>query len=192
MPPKLAVEASPSSPPPSRPSSRFGGSAGLLLLSIAFHLVYLGSIFDIYFKSPVTKGVGERYGVDALTSGQGAATEVQKEGLAKRVVLIVGELLRSSVGPAQRLGKLTVFLRCCRGWPSCRQALPNLPFPAVHLLGAVTFASHWTTARSRRHFWPWRRRTRADYYHPCPVHSRAHPERKGRVGSFAHEGADRE
>ncbi|ORY72728.1 Phosphatidylinositolglycan class N-domain-containing protein [Leucosporidium creatinivorum] len=95
MPPKLAVEASASASPPSRSSTRFGGSAGLLLLSIAFHLVYLGSIFDIYFKSPVTKGVGERYGVDALSSGTRAASEVQKEGLAKRVVLIVGDGLRA-------------------------------------------------------------------------------------------------
>lgn len=99
MPPKLAVEASTPSQPPSKPSSRFGGSAGLLLLSIAFHLVYLGSIFDIYFKSPVTKGVGARYGVDALSSGTTAAGEVQKEGLAKRVVLIVGELLKRPADP---------------------------------------------------------------------------------------------
>jgi hypothetical protein len=114
MPPKLAVEASPSSPPPSRPSTRFGGSAGLLLLSIAFHLVYLGSIFDIYFKSPVTKGVGERYGVDALVSGEGAPGEVQKEGLAKRVVLIVGELVGRLREPAERPGRLTVCLLCYR------------------------------------------------------------------------------
>lgn len=81
---------------PVRPATptetRFGGAAPLLLLSIAFHLVYLGSIFDIYFKSPVTRGVGVRYGVDA----EGALDGVQKrEGLAKRVVLIVGELLSS-------------------------------------------------------------------------------------------------
>lgn len=110
MPPKLAVEASPSTPPPSRPSSRFGGSAGLLLLSIAFHLVYLGSIFDIYFKSPVTKGVGERYGVDVLTGVRGTASEVQREGLAKRVVLIVGESLRSFVWLVRRARELKLLL----------------------------------------------------------------------------------
>lgn len=114
MPPKLAVEASASASPPSRSSTRFGGSAGLLLLSIAFHLVYLGSIFDIYFKSPVTKGVGERYGVDALSSGTRAASEVQKEGLAKRVVLIVGELSRSRAGGCRRARELTKFLLHCR------------------------------------------------------------------------------
>lgn len=75
--------------PSAAPKSRFGGAAGLLLLSIAFHLVYLGSIFDIYFKSPVTRGVGVRYGVEAEGAAAGRG---EREGLAKRVVLIVGEL----------------------------------------------------------------------------------------------------
>lgn len=76
------------------PETRFGGAAGLLLLSIAFHLAYLGSIFDIYFKSPVTRGVGVRYGVDAPAAAPSAGMQPRREGLAKRVVLIVGELSR--------------------------------------------------------------------------------------------------
>jgi phosphatidylinositol glycan class N len=52
----------------------------LLILSVVYHVVYLSSIFDIYFQSPVVK-VSERYS----TPG----------GLAKRVVLIVGDGLRA-------------------------------------------------------------------------------------------------
>lgn len=69
--------------------SRFGGASALLLLSIAFHLVFLGSIFDCYFRSPVTR-VGVRYGVGAELENGGPGGAVG-EGLAKRVVLIVGE-----------------------------------------------------------------------------------------------------
>jgi hypothetical protein len=70
-------------------SGRLGGAAGLLGLSLLFHLCYIGSIFDIYFKSPVTKGVARRFG----TAKEGAqlATEVEVEALAKRVVLLVGK-----------------------------------------------------------------------------------------------------
>lgn len=92
---KTAVQASTPAEPSRRTSSRFGGAAGLLLLSIAFHLVYLGSIFDIYFKSPVTRGVGTRYGAEPEG---GAAVGEQREALAKRVVLIVGERATGQLG----------------------------------------------------------------------------------------------
>ncbi|GAA5896573.1 mannose-ethanolamine phosphotransferase MCD4 [Sporobolomyces salmoneus] len=59
----------------------------LLLISVVYHVLFLGSIFDIYFQSPVVP-VPTRYSVQSETSN---ATE----GLAKRVVLIVGDGLRA-------------------------------------------------------------------------------------------------
>ncbi|BGP44907.1 Glycosyl phosphatidyl inositol anchor synthesis [Rhodotorula kratochvilovae] len=55
----------------------------LLLISLVFHLAFLPSIFDIYFKSPVVE-VQERFSVDA-----------EAGTLAKRVVLFVGDGLRA-------------------------------------------------------------------------------------------------
>lgn len=49
----------------------------LLLLGLVFHLVYIGTVFDCYFTSPVVKGM----------QSYGAA-----KGEAKRLVLIVGAL----------------------------------------------------------------------------------------------------
>lgn len=66
----------------------FGGAWRLLVLSLVFHSVYLSSIFDIYFKSPVTEGVAHRFRV-----ARDGAVGVDEVGhaLAKRVVLIVGK-----------------------------------------------------------------------------------------------------
>lgn len=74
---------------PERSESLFGGASALLVLSVAFHLIYLGSIFDIYFRSPVTP-VPDRYGVGEHLERGGPGAEVG-EALAKRVVLIVGQ-----------------------------------------------------------------------------------------------------
>lgn len=72
-----------------RPNSRrFGGAWRLLVLSLVFHSVYLFSIFDIYFKSPVTKGVSQRFGV---TKEEDVGVDTLGHGLAKRLVLIVGK-----------------------------------------------------------------------------------------------------
>ena len=30
---------------------------GLLILGLVFHLVYIGTVFDCYFKSPVVQGI---------------------------------------------------------------------------------------------------------------------------------------
>ncbi len=68
--------------------ARFGGAWRLLVLSLVFHSVYLSSIFDIYFKSPVTKGVSHRFGV---TRDGAVGVDKVGHGLAKRVVLIVGK-----------------------------------------------------------------------------------------------------
>jgi len=57
----------------------------LLILSLIYHVTFLGSIFDIYFQSPVVS-VPTRYSVQPSTEGG---------GLAKRVVLIVGDGLRA-------------------------------------------------------------------------------------------------
>lgn len=76
-------------------TNHFQGSAvKLLLISVVFHFVFLNSIFDIYFKSPVTQGVGLRYGV-GNTLEKGNRGGLVGEGLAKRVVLIVGVSLPS-------------------------------------------------------------------------------------------------
>lgn len=51
----------------------------LLLVSLLFHVVYLNSIFSVYFRSQVVD-VPERFKVETADG----------ERLAKRVVLIVG------------------------------------------------------------------------------------------------------
>ena len=53
-------------------------TTSILLLGLAFHLVYILSVFDCYFTSPVVHGMQRFY---ADTAG------------AKRLVLIVGALV---------------------------------------------------------------------------------------------------
>lgn len=88
-PPLAAPAGRAQQPKPTDKPARFGGAWFLLLLSLVFHSVYLLSIFDIYFKSPVTKGVDKRFGV---TLDAALGDEQLGHGLAKRVVLIVGQL----------------------------------------------------------------------------------------------------
>lgn len=66
------------------------GIAQLLVLGLVFHLVYIATVFDCYFTSPVVHGM-QRYKVE----GPGAASTAK----AKRVVLIVGNecSLRASI-----------------------------------------------------------------------------------------------
>ena len=58
------------------------GRGGFLALAVIFHLVYIYSIFDIYFVSPVVHGM-QAYRVE------------QNKAPAKRVVLYVGDGLRA-------------------------------------------------------------------------------------------------
>lgn len=50
---------------------------GFLAVGVVFHLIYIYSIFDIYFVSPIVSGM-RPYGVDAPAP-------------AKRLFLVVGE-----------------------------------------------------------------------------------------------------
>jgi phosphatidylinositol glycan class N len=58
--------------------------ATVLGLGLAFHLVYMLSIFDIYFKSPLV------HGVEPVPSSAGPAP-------ARRLVLFVGKAFRLCV-----------------------------------------------------------------------------------------------
>lgn len=57
---------------------------GFLAIAMAFHLVYIYSIFDIYFVSPIVSGMRE-FGVERPDG---------MEAPAKRLVLFVGLLFR--------------------------------------------------------------------------------------------------
>lgn len=68
----------------------------LLLIGLLFHLVYIGTVFDCYFTSPVVHGM-KRYGMGVAG--------------AKRLVLIVG------MPPfAAPLPPLCADHICCRRW----------------------------------------------------------------------------
>jgi len=60
-------------------SKTYYNVAKLLLLGLVFHVVYLRSVFDCYFTSPVLQGM-KNYG----------ATQEGQQAPAKRLVLIVG------------------------------------------------------------------------------------------------------
>ncbi|GAD94390.1 GPI-anchor biosynthetic protein (Mcd4), putative [Paecilomyces variotii No. 5] len=61
------------------------GRVGFLALAVVFHLLYLYSIFDIYFVSPIVSGM-RSFSVER---------EPGKEAPAKRLVLFVGDGLRA-------------------------------------------------------------------------------------------------
>jgi phosphatidylinositol glycan class N len=61
------------------------GRVGFLLIAAVFHLMYLYSIFDIYFVSPIVSGM-RSYAVDR---------DPGAEAPAKRLVLFVGDGLRA-------------------------------------------------------------------------------------------------
>lgn len=61
------------------------GRFGFLAIAIVFHLVYIYSIFDIYFVSPIVHGM----------SSYGVRRNNGVEAPAKRLVLFVGDGLRA-------------------------------------------------------------------------------------------------
>ena len=79
--------------------SAFARALPLLAFSLIVHVVYLFSIVDIWFKSPVVS-VPERYSVRDPATGK-------PQGLAKRVVLIVGAYLELLAATARS------FSSCC-------------------------------------------------------------------------------
>lgn len=54
------------------------GRLGFLGIAVVFHLIYIYSIFDIYFVSPVVSGM-QQYSLDTVKAP------------ARRLVLYVGE-----------------------------------------------------------------------------------------------------
>lgn len=58
------------------------GRVGFLLTAIVFHLVYILSIFDIYFVSPIVSGM-HLFGVERPS---------ETKPPADRLVLVVGKL----------------------------------------------------------------------------------------------------
>ncbi|KAI9601790.1 hypothetical protein KEM48_001076 [Puccinia striiformis f. sp. tritici PST-130] len=77
--------------PESRASN---GPAWLLSIGFAFHAVYLMSIFDVYFTSPVVR-VPQRFSPLDRIQGESPASRAHAKPLASRVVLIVGDGLRA-------------------------------------------------------------------------------------------------
>ncbi|OAV91203.1 hypothetical protein PTTG_04717 [Puccinia triticina 1-1 BBBD Race 1] len=75
-------------------SRAFGGPAWLLSIGFVFHAVYLMSIFDVYFISPVVR-VPQRFSPLDPIQGEPPASRVHAKPLASRVVLIVGDGLRA-------------------------------------------------------------------------------------------------
>ncbi|GAA6035289.1 hypothetical protein JCM8097_008800 [Rhodosporidiobolus ruineniae] len=75
----LSAPRSSTTPPPRR--RRPLSALSILVLSLVFHACYFPALFDIYFRSPVV-AVDDRH-------------RVEQGGLAKRVVLIVGDGLRA-------------------------------------------------------------------------------------------------
>jgi phosphatidylinositol glycan class N len=71
----MAVDASDSARAPRKLKDTRYNVFKLLLIGLVFHLVYIGSVFDCYFTSPVVSGM-ESYHVGTAE--------------AKRLVLIVG------------------------------------------------------------------------------------------------------
>ena len=59
-----------------------GSVWGLLVTGLVFHLVYIGTVFDCYFTSPVVHGMQQH----SLARAE-----------AKRLVLIIGALRGSTV-----------------------------------------------------------------------------------------------
>ncbi|KAF8628734.1 hypothetical protein AX15_003748 [Amanita polypyramis BW_CC] len=74
--------------PRKRPTKSIAGVAQLLALGLVFHLVYIGTVFDCYFTSPVVHGM-QRYKVEESKSSIAAK--------AKRLVLIIGDGLRADL-----------------------------------------------------------------------------------------------
>ena len=73
----MAVDAPDSARAPKKLKDTRYNVFKLLLIGLVFHLVYIGSVFDCYFTSPVVSGM-ESYHVGTAE--------------AKRLVLIVGAL----------------------------------------------------------------------------------------------------
>lgn len=67
--------------------------ARFLALALVFHLVYIYSIFDIYFVSPIVSGM-QLFALDR---------PAESKPPADRLVLFVGESLVSSTGPAHKI-----------------------------------------------------------------------------------------
>ncbi|KAI3641651.1 hypothetical protein MIR68_000311, partial [Amoeboaphelidium protococcarum] len=67
----------------------------LMVIGVVFHFMYLWSIFDIYFKSPIVHGM-QQYSIRSLSEHSSAFKQHgSMEAPAKRLVLVVADGLRA-------------------------------------------------------------------------------------------------
>lgn len=85
---------------------------GFLATAVVFHLVYILSIFDIYFVSPIVSGM-RLYGVER---------EAPAKAPADRLVLFVGKIAPPSPLGAVVLCQVNTLMH--RRWTTSRQGTP--------------------------------------------------------------------
>lgn len=110
------------------------GRLGFLAVGVVFHLIYIYSIFDIYFVSPIVSGM-RPYDVDAPAP-------------AKRLFLVVG-----MGGITLRIGASLTSWYFFRRRSSCRQMLPTPPRSRRAFGNPLPLPLHPRQSSEPRNFW---------------------------------------